>query len=93
VLGPYRDRGRCFDRFESEKRGHTSDADAGKGAKHVLEFTSVNGGNVKQDVVGSGDGVGAQHIRQAVQSPCVLGVTCSVRVTRTKASTRSPTFS
>ena len=69
------DRGRWFDRFESEKRGHASGADAGKGAKHVLEFTSVNGGNVEQDVVGSGDGVGAQHIRQAVQSPCELGVT------------------
>ena len=75
VLGRYRDRGRWFDRFESEKRGHASGADAGEGAKHVLEFTSVNGGNVEQDVVGSGDGVGAQHIRQAVQSPCELGVT------------------
>jgi hypothetical protein len=40
-----------------------------------LEFTSVNGGNVEQDVVGSGDGVGAQHIRQAVQSPRELGFT------------------
>jgi len=75
VLGLYRDRGRWFDRFESEKRGHASGADAGEGAKHVLEFTSVNGGNVEQDVVGSGDGVGAQHIRQAVQCPCELGVT------------------
>ena len=53
MLGPYRDRGRWFDRFESEKRGHASGADAGKGAKHVLEFTSVNDGNVEQDVVGS----------------------------------------
>jgi hypothetical protein len=64
-----------FDRFESEKRGHASGADAGEGAKYVLEVTSVNGGNVEQDVVGSGDGVGAQHIRQAVQCPCELGVT------------------
>jgi hypothetical protein len=55
--------------------GHASGADAGEGAKHVLEVTSVNGGNVEQDVVGSGDGVGAQHIRQAVQCPCGLGVT------------------
>jgi hypothetical protein len=75
VLGLYRDRGRWFDRIESEKRGHASGADAGEGAKHVLEVTSVNGGNVEQDVVGSGDGVGAQHIRQAVQCPCELGVT------------------
>jgi hypothetical protein len=75
VLGPYRDRGRWFDRFESEKRGHASGAAAGEGAKQVLEFTSVNGGKVEQDVVGSGDGVGAQHIRQAVQCPCELGVT------------------
>jgi hypothetical protein len=59
----------------SRKRGHASGADAGEGAKHVLEFTSVNGGNVEQDVVGSGDGLGAQHIRQAVQCPCELGVT------------------
>lgn len=44
-------------------------------AKHVLEFTSVNRGNVQQHVIGSGDGVGAQHIRQAVQSSCELGVT------------------
>jgi hypothetical protein len=75
VVGPYRDRSRWFDRFESEKRGDASGADAGKGAKHVLEFTSVNGGNVQQHVVGSGDGVGAQHIRHAVQSPCELGIT------------------
>ena len=44
-------------------------------AKHVLEFTSVNRGNLQQQVIGSGDGVGAQHIRQAVQSSCELGVT------------------
>jgi hypothetical protein len=75
VLGLYRDRGRWFDRFESEKRGHAPGADAGEGAKHVLEVTSVNGGNVEQDVVDSGDGVGAQQIRQAVQCPCELGVT------------------
>jgi hypothetical protein len=75
VLGPYRDRGRWFDRLESEKCGHASGADAWKGAKHVLEFTGVNGGNVEQDVVRSGNGVGAKHIRQAVQSPCELGVT------------------
>ena len=62
-----------FDRFLSEKRGHASGADAGEGANHVLEFTSVNGGKVEQDVVGSGDGVGAQHIRQAVQCPFELG--------------------
>lgn len=74
-VGAYRDRGRWFDRFESEKRGHASGADAGKGAKHVLEFTSVNRGNVQQRVVGSCYGVGTQHIRQAVQSPCELGVT------------------
>ena len=30
---------------------------------------------LEQDVVGSGGGVGAQHIRQAVQCPCELGVT------------------
>jgi hypothetical protein len=30
---------------------------------------------VEQDVVGSGDGVGAQHIRQAVQCLCELCVT------------------
>lgn len=53
----------------------TRRAPIGEGAKHVLEVTSVNGGNVEQDVVGSGDGVGAQHIRQAVQCPCELGVT------------------
>jgi len=74
VLGLYRDRGRWFDRFESEKRDRVG-PDAGEGAKHVLEVTRVNGGNVAQDVVGSGDGVGAQHIRQAVQGPCELGVT------------------
>ena len=75
MLSAYWHRGGWFDRFEPERCGHASSADAGKGAEDVLEFAGVSGGDVEQDIVRSGDGVSTQDVRQGSQGLRELSVT------------------